>query len=159
MNDCAGHGGSITVDSGRASCCIHYGSTVKQAGGSIMTHVRVAQLRFARSEFKRALEGLTDEDARKRLMPMNCISWIIGHLAWQEQRYWLSFGQDKLPLQHIQDQFRYGAPASTPPLDEMWEAWRTITEAADPWLDTVTTEKLQEQVVIDGKPRPFIFWR
>jgi hypothetical protein len=33
------------------------------------------------------LTGLSDTDARQRLDPMNCISWIIGHLAWQEQRY------------------------------------------------------------------------
>src|SRR5262245_36748799 len=32
------------------------------------------------------------------------------------------------------EQFAYGAPATTPALDEVWTAWRTITEAADPWL-------------------------
>jgi hypothetical protein len=41
----------------------------------------VTQLRFARSEFVRCLDGVSDEDAIKRLLPMNCISWIIGRLA------------------------------------------------------------------------------
>ncbi len=54
-----------------------------------MIHPLVLQLRFTRSEFKRGLDGLSDADARRRLEPMNCISWNIGHLAWQEQRYWL----------------------------------------------------------------------
>jgi hypothetical protein len=54
-----------------------------------MPHPLVLQLRFSRHEFQRALAGLSDEDARRRVMPMNCISWNIGHLAWQEQRYWL----------------------------------------------------------------------
>jgi len=36
--------------------------------------------------------------------------------------------------------------ASTPPLEEMWAAWHTITEAADPYLDTLTTESLQEMM-------------
>ncbi|MEP7293389.1 MAG: DinB family protein, partial [Chloroflexota bacterium] len=56
-----------------------------------MPHPLIEQLRFTRSEFQRALAGVTDEDARRRFMPMNSISWIIGHLANQEQRYWLLF--------------------------------------------------------------------
>ncbi len=106
-------------------------------------HPLVTQLRFARSEFLRGLEGLTDADARKRLLPMNSISWMIGHLAWQEQRYWLWRAQDKILIPELNDLLASGQPASTPPLDEMWQAWRTITDAADPWLDALTTEKLR----------------
>ena len=108
-----------------------------------MPHPLVMQLRFARSEFVRGLDNLTDADARKRLMPMNSISWMIGHLAWQEQRYWLFRAQDKILFPKINDLLAYGQPASTPPLDEMWDAWRAITQAADAWLDALTTEKLQ----------------
>src|SRR6478752_3621824 len=54
-----------------------------------MVHPLVEQVRFARSEFVRALDGVTDEEARQRFGSMNCISWMIGHLADQEQRYWL----------------------------------------------------------------------
>ena len=75
---------------------------------------------------------------------MNCISWNVGHLAWQEQRYWLHRGQGQMPFPEINQQFAYGAPASTPPLDEMWRAWRAITAAADSWLDELTTERLLE---------------
>lgn len=109
-----------------------------------MIHPLVAQLHFTRREFQRALEGLSEEDARKRILPMNCISWNVGHLAWQEQRYFLSFAQDKILIPRIQEEFRYGAPASTPALAEMQEAWQTITRAADEWLDALTTEKLLE---------------
>jgi uncharacterized damage-inducible protein DinB len=110
-----------------------------------MPHPLVLQLRFTRSEFRRALAGITDEDARRRFAPMNCISWNIGHLAWQEQRYWLQRGQGQLPRPDINDQFAYGAPASTPPLGEIWAAWEALTSAADPWLDTLTTEQLQAE--------------
>src|SRR5256885_13783519 len=75
-------------------------------------------------------------------MPMNCISWNVGHLAWQEQRYFLTFAQDKVLLPKIQEDFRSGGPASTPSLAEMQTAWQTITRAADEWLDVVTTETL-----------------
>jgi hypothetical protein len=122
-----------------------------------MPHPLIVQLRFTRGEFKRALEGLTDAEARRRFLPMNCISWNIGHLAWQEQRYWLWRGQGQLLLPHINDLFAYGAAASTPALDEMWGAWQAITQAADPWLDTLSTENLRQQVVIDGQPSGFLF--
>ena len=42
----------------------------------------------------------------------------------------------------IQQQFAYGAPASTPALAEMLAAWQQVTQAADAWLDQVTTEVL-----------------
>ena len=35
-----------------------------------MTNPLVKQLRFARSEFKRCLEGISDEDSRKRILPI-----------------------------------------------------------------------------------------
>ena len=117
-----------------------------------MPHPLVVQLRFTRSEFKRALEGLTDVDARKRLMPMNCISWNIGHLAWQEQRYWLTRLQHKVLLPELNEKFCFGCPALTPPLDDMWTAWRTIVDAADPFLDTLSTDDLQRTLVMDGEP-------
>jgi hypothetical protein len=117
-----------------------------------MVHPLVSQLRFTRSEFRRALEGLTDEDAQRRLIPMNCISWNIGHLAWQEQRYWLFRAQNQALLPHLNDMFAYGAPACTPSLKEAWEAWHAITRATDAWLDAVTTATLQQDVIVNGQP-------
>jgi hypothetical protein len=111
-----------------------------------MPHPLVLQLRFTRSEFQRALAGISDEDARRRFEPMNCIAWNIGHLAWQEQRYWLQFGQGQVLLPDLNKQFANGAPACTPTLAEAWAAWHAVTEAADPWLDTVTTATLQQAV-------------
>ena len=59
-----------------------------------------------------------------------------------EQSCWLRRGQDRVLLPDVNDQFAYGAPASTPPLAGVWEAWHTITRAADPWLDTLTSADL-----------------
>ncbi len=122
-----------------------------------MVHPLVEQLRFARSEFMRGLEGLGDADARRRVLPMNCISWNIGHLAWQEQRYWLLRAQGKVPRVDVNEQFAYGASATTPALAAALAAWREITAAADPWLDTVTTRTLESRVLIDGQPSEYIF--
>src|SRR5256885_17258450 len=52
-------------------------------------HPLVDQLRFTRSEWLRGLKGVTEEGAVRHFGPMNSIGWIVGHLAWQEQRYLL----------------------------------------------------------------------
>jgi hypothetical protein len=111
-----------------------------------VSHPMVLQLRFTRSEFRRAVAGISAEDAMKRVPPMNCVSWTVGHLAWQEQRYFLHFPGGTYLLPEIQENYRYGAPPSTPPLAEMWSAWEQITAAVDPWLDQLDVKKLQETV-------------
>ena len=107
-----------------------------------MTLPYINQLRFARSEFVRCLEGLSDEDARQRLLPMNCISWMIGHLTSQEQFYWVYLAQGKEIVPQLAELVGYGRPASTPPLADMWQAWHDVTAAADEFLDTITAEML-----------------
>jgi uncharacterized damage-inducible protein DinB len=107
-----------------------------------MQHPLVAQLGFTRNEFQRALEGVSEDDARKRILPMNCISWNVGHLAWQEQRYFITFAQGNILLPELNQQFAYGAPACIPALEEMQQAWQTVTRAADRWLEAATTENL-----------------
>jgi uncharacterized damage-inducible protein DinB len=117
-----------------------------------MPHPLVNQLRFTRSEFLRGVKGVTEVDAQKRILPMNCISWNIGHLAWQEQKYFLTYGQSEILFPDIRKNFAYGAPASTPLLVEMLAAWQAITQAVDPWLDTLTSNTLQMHVISRGKP-------
>ena len=115
-------------------------------------HPLVAQLRFARSEFMRCLAGVTDEEARRRFEPINCISWMVGHLANQENRYWVGVAQGKALLPDLNDLVGFQKPASTPPLEEMWAAWRLVTTTADPYLDTLTPELLATHFEWKGKP-------
>ena len=44
-----------------------------------------------------------------------------------------------------------GAPASTPPLDAMWSAWRRVVDLADPFMDALTTEDLEVPLPFDGR--------
>jgi len=115
-------------------------------------HPLVTQLRFTRRELVRCLEGVSDEDAIRRLGPMNCISWIVGHLAAQEHWFWVCLAQGRNLAPGLNERVGYGQPASTPPLDEMWTVWRTITAAADEFLDTLTTEQLPTHFEWEGKP-------
>lgn len=79
--------------------------------------------------------------------PSNSISWNIGHLAWQEQRYWLISMQGlDPPVPRLVTDFRFGGPPSTPGLAEVREMWETVIVAADPYLDTLTTADLEREV-------------
>ncbi len=118
-----------------------------------MAHPRVDQLRFARSEWVRGLRGLSEADAQRRLEPMNSISWMVGHLAWHERLISMERGQG-LRVEPGLDLVANGAPASTPPLAEMWAAWRRVTTAADAYLDTVTTADLLVPLPHDGRKEP-----
>lgn len=117
-----------------------------------MTHPLVDQLRFARSEWFRALEGVSEEDARKRFLPMNCISWMVGHLAWHEQLYWVIVAQNRNVAPHLDELVGNGRPASTPGLEDMWQAWHEVTRAADDFLETLTVEHMPLHLTYKGKP-------
>lgn len=122
-----------------------------------MMHPLVEQLFFARSEFIRAIQGISEEEAQKRILPMNCISWNVGHLAWQEQKYYLTYARGITLLPNIQMDFAKGAAASTPPLKGMLEAWEEITREADPWLKNVSNDLLLQQVIFEGKTMEFTY--
>jgi hypothetical protein len=117
-----------------------------------MPHPLVAQLHFTRREWLRALEGVSDADARRRFLPMNCLSWMIGHLASHEHYCWVQAAQHKNILQEVDALVAYEQPASTPPLADMWAAWQAVTRAADEYLGTLTTSSLQTFLLVDGKP-------
>lgn len=117
-----------------------------------MAHLLVDQLRFARSEFVRSLDGVSEDDAVRRFGPMNSISWIIGHLSDQEQRYWIWRRDEPLVVEGLNALVGYGKPASTPPLDDMWKAWRAITSATDPYLEALTVSDLQAFPLVNGSP-------
>jgi hypothetical protein len=120
-----------------------------------MAHPLVAQVRFARSELKRALDGVTDEEARRRLLPMNSISWMICHLAGQERRYWLLRAQGIADtITELDEWGAYGKPANTPPLDGAWKAWEAAAAAVDPYLDALTTETMLTHLEVDGRKAP-----
>ena len=117
-----------------------------------MAHPMVAQLRFARSEFVRCLQDLSPQDSYTRLGQMNCISWIIGHLAAQENQFFVYLAQGKAIQPDLRKIAGYGSPPSAPKLDDMWAAWREVTAHADAYLDTVTSDSLQEHFHWKGKP-------
>ncbi len=116
-----------------------------------MAHPLVDQFRFTRSEWLRGLEGVSEEDGARHFGPMNCISWTVGHLAWQEQRYFLQRAQDKIIFPDLNTIYAYGAPMSTPALSDTMHMWREVILTSAPYLDALATDSLQRDLLLDGK--------
>ncbi|MBI3737930.1 MAG: DinB family protein [Chloroflexi bacterium] len=116
-----------------------------------MAHPLIDQFRFTRSEWMRGLEGVSEEDATCHFGPMNCISWNVGHLAWHEHRYWLELAQGIMLFPDLNKTYAYGAPMCTPSLKEMLAIWGAVTKATDPFLDSLTTDGLQVDLLREGK--------
>jgi uncharacterized damage-inducible protein DinB len=116
-----------------------------------MTTYLVRQLRFARSEFLRGLDGVSNEEGQQRIGQMNSIGWIVGHLAHHENFLWVVSAQEKVLYPELHEVVGYGKPASIPSLDEMWDVWQKVTESADEYLDTLTDEMMVEFLSYAGK--------
>lgn len=116
-----------------------------------MTHPLIDQFRFTRREWRRGLDGISEDNGARHFGSMNSIGWTVGHLAWQEQRYFLQYAQDRLLFPELNEKYAYGAPMSTPSLAKSLELWHTITQAVDPFLDTLTTEILLRDLPREGK--------
>ena len=107
-----------------------------------MTHPLVEQFLFTRAEWLRGLKGLTEEESSRHFGQMNCISWIVGHLAWHEQKYWLERAQNILIYPELNKEFAFGAPMSTPSFKEMLAKWRKVTKESMPYLESLTQRHL-----------------
>ena len=119
-----------------------------------MTHNLVYQIQFARLEFKRVMSAVPPEDAVRRLIPSNSLSWIVGHLANQEQFMWVAgpHPENQLLYPDLNEIVGYGRPATTPAWDEMWAVWEQITAAADQFLEPITAHDLEQFFIWNGKP-------
>jgi hypothetical protein len=106
-------------------------------------HTLVEMLQLTWTEFDRNLAGLSDEDARKRIEPMNCISWIIAHVANQVYAFCAAwpYGREVAPRY---SPYGFGKPASQPPLEEALGLWRDAREAAAEWLEQATEQSMLE---------------
>ena len=104
----------------------------------------VQMVKLTRQEFDRGLEGVSDEDVRRRVGSMNCISWIVGHVAHQQHAFFRAWPR----LAETDSSYRsfgYDAPPSEPPLDEVMSLWRTSCIDADTWLDAADARSLLER--------------
>ena len=115
-----------------------------------MIHPLVTQLQFTRSEFVRCFERVPPDDACRRLEPMNCLSWIVGHLASQEHFFWVEMAQGQNIAPGLRQLVGFQQPASTPPWDEMWTLWRAITRAADVYLYRLKPTELSTHFEWEG---------
>jgi uncharacterized damage-inducible protein DinB len=116
-------------------------------------HPLVEQLRFTRAEFRRGVRGTQEADGARRLEPMNSIGWIVAHMAWHEQRYWLTRGLGVTPSPELNEIAANGGPPTTPSLRAMLDAWQAVATAADPWLNGLAATDLLDALPGAGPRR------
>jgi len=112
------------------------------------------QLRFTRSEFQRGFQDVNEEESRRRLMPMNSIAWIVGHLAWHEQHYWLKRAQGIIPFPQLDEITAFGKPPSDVSLKEMAGLWDGVIKASDDYLAKLSPDDLLKKLIVNGKELP-----
>ena len=118
-----------------------------------MTHPLIDQVRFTRAEWRRALRGVSEDDGSRRIEPINTIGWTVGHLAWQEQLYFLTRAQARTPVPLLNEVAASGGPPSTPSLKQMLAAWKKVTGQVDAWMEPLTTIDLLAPLAPPGGSR------
>lgn len=106
-----------------------------------MSHHLVNYVFHVRRELNRALEGISEADLNKRVAGINSCAWIVAHLAWQEQRYWLE--PRKLPQVADLSPYKNGATVTQPLFSEVYPLWQEITRQSEDWLKSLNEEDLR----------------
>ena len=115
----------------------------------------INQLKFTRGEFRKGFTGVSEEEGARRFMPINSIGWMVGHLAWHEQLYWLTRLQGITPIPELNELASFGGDASQPSLKLMIAYWEQIVAEVDPFLEKLTPADLSPNVVTrSGKKYP-----
>ena len=110
------------------------------------------QLRFTRSEFQKGFTGVNnEEESRRRFMPINSIAWIVGHLAWHEQHYWLERAQGIIPFPQLEEIAAFGKPPADVSLKEMVDLWEAVIKASEDYLIKITSDDLLKKLIVNGK--------
>lgn len=86
--------------------------------------------RFALSEFERGLDGITDEESRRRMAKadgteMNAISWTLGHIA----GHWLRVAAYAKQEEQPGEVLRFFGPAADPSPPPLSDALKLLDDA------------------------------
>ena len=112
------------------------------------------QLRFTRSEFQKGFTGVIEEESRRRFMPINSIAWIVGHLAWHEQHYWLKRAQGIMPFPLLDEATAYEKPPADVSLNEMVDLWEAVIRVSEDYLTKLTSDDLLKKLIVNDKELP-----
>lgn len=87
-------------------------------------------------------------DLERRVGGINSVAWMVGHLAWQEQGYWLVARGE--PRVADLDDYGHNPPRQVPRFDELFATWAKVAAAADPWLEGLGEQELRSH--LRGRP-------
>ena len=119
-----------------------------------MAHTIVEHLWFAREKWLMGYEGISAEDATRRIGDANSVSWMVGHLAGFEQFTWCQLAQGVTVVEELKA-FDFGQPATTPPLEETLAMWHKVMPVANQYLETLTEADMSTHLIF---PNGKNFW-
>lgn len=110
--------------------------------------------RFSAKEFVLGLEGISDEQARRRLKKadgsvMNSASWTIAHVAAHWATVAALFDEADLPMEEIARYFGPDADPAPPPLQQALERFLEATQGMSDWI-TVDDDSMTRAVEYAG---------
>ncbi len=132
----------------------------------------IKQLSMNTRWYINVLEGITDEEAAKRLnRNVNHLKWIAGHLLLGRYRSISRSGADIEPYPHVDKFIRKDTPPPNaipiddsieyPPLKETLEFWNAVSEKFLSRLPLISEEKLSAELPftlpINGKTLRDVF--
>jgi uncharacterized damage-inducible protein DinB len=98
----------------------------------------------ARADLMRALDGFDDASGALRLGGLNEVAWMVAHLAFQEQAYWL-LAFDRDPPRPQLAEYRRSRPDPVMPLSQALDAYRAVSAATEPFLLGLRAEDLERR--------------
>jgi uncharacterized damage-inducible protein DinB len=114
-----------------------------------MAHHLVRYLQHVRREFLRALEGIDTSDLERSVEGLNSVRWMIGHLAAQEQAYWLEPRGEPLVSEALFG-YRRAVPERMESPERLLEVWWEVGARADEWLLTLSHDDLRGHLSGEG---------
>jgi hypothetical protein len=98
------------------------------------------------NDFDRVLDGLSASDAGLQPNGQSSAAWALGHVTEHLDR-WINYtlqGRDRHPVLGV-DRFRMGSEGAADDWDAIRGATNEVRKAARPYLESITTDRLDER--------------
>ncbi|MDQ3396670.1 MAG: DinB family protein [Deinococcota bacterium] len=108
----------------------------------------VRYVQHVRRELLRATDGVLADDLERSHHGVNSVAWMVGHLAAQEQAYWLE--TRGTVLYRTLTGYRRAVPQRMDDAQTLLAQWREVTSAADVWLTGLSEDDLRRRLPLPG---------
>lgn len=105
-----------------------------------MTHALIGQFLLTNDQVKKYYLDLSDDDIKAVFKPINCIGWLIGHMALGNYQFlFKNIGND---IPEDAKLYGNGQPHSTPDRDLIINMWEDSADNLKNWIINVSDDDL-----------------